>query len=155
MQEDACIYDVSRDIFECEYGNEHEFARLTNKRDGVLLRVYVSKRHTIRKNVDFVWLQKHRKRFLEPEYADFAIVARRATSAEQEWLENFQHPRYGSQDPRHGQTTAGPSLIARKMSHRKPILLHSSGLIGQPLNSGVSIIRVIHISALKRGRDGG
>lgn len=89
IREDEFIYDTSRDVFECEYGNEHVFSQLADKGDGEICRVYVSKRrcdgcprhercfgrsdlkrHRIRKHVDFVWLQKHRKRFLKPAYQE-------------------------------------------------------------------------------------
>ncbi|MCD6199682.1 MAG: IS1182 family transposase [Deltaproteobacteria bacterium] len=89
IQEDEFIYNASRDVFECEYGNEHVFTRLADKGNGKVLRVYVSKRrcdgcprhercfgrsqlkrHMIRKHVDFVWLKRHRKRFLKPEYQE-------------------------------------------------------------------------------------
>lgn len=89
VQEGEFIYDASRDVFECSHGNEHFFSGLAGKGNGKVVRVYKSqrrcdgcprhkqcfgksklRRHTIRKHVDFVWLQKHRKRFLEPEYQE-------------------------------------------------------------------------------------
>jgi transposase len=87
LEEKEFVYDTSRDVFCCPEGNEHVFKGFADKGDGEVVRVYVSqrqcdgcprrkgcfgrsqlKRHRIRKHVDFVWLTKHRKRFLEPAY---------------------------------------------------------------------------------------
>lgn len=89
IQEDEFTYDISRDVFVCEYRNEHVFSQLADKGNGEVRRVYVSKRrcdgcplhdrcfgqsqskrHRIRKHVDFIWLEEHRKRFLEPKYQE-------------------------------------------------------------------------------------
>jgi len=113
IRDEKFVYDASRDVFECEYGNEHVFSRLADKGDGRVVRVYMSKRrcdgcprhercfgrsklkrHMIRKHVDFVWLQKHRERFLEPDYQERLEKRRLIEKVFGHWKHNLGFRRF-------------------------------------------------------------
>lgn len=113
LEEKESVYDASRDVFCCSEGNEHVFKGFAHKRDKEFVRVYVSqrrcdgcprrercfgrsqlKRHRIRKHVDFVWLTRHRKRFLEPAYRQRLEGRRLIESLFGHWKHNLRFRKF-------------------------------------------------------------